>query len=347
MNDVKTMTPERIRTPGKIHKAGLPGLLETLSDVREMSLIIIIILVSILLAFTNDYFATWANAKTLLGSISINGILTIGMIIVMISGGLDLSIGSVMCLSMAFAATAIRAGMNPWISALIGILGAIACGLVMGLIITKMNLSHFIVTLCFMGIARGVVYAMTSGVNISLVSNMKEMPVIAYLGSGYIGGFLPMTFLVFIVLAVITELYARKSANMRRVYYTGSNEQAAEYSGIKTKRVKIAACMACSTMAGIAGIIYMSKYSGVATSAGIGLEMTALSAAVIGGVSMNGGKGTIAGGLLGLLFIVLIQDAMNLFSVQAFWQDLIRYLIVLLAVILDVLQERARKRKNS
>ncbi len=371
MNEVKVKTPDRIHKanftaalkkfagPGEMdqtrgkesetiqRKSGLTSTMKKLGDVREMSLIIIIVLVSILLSLTNDYFATWANVKTLLGSISINGILTIGMIIVMISGGLDLSIGSVMCLSMAFAATAILAGVNPWIAALIGILAAVACGLLMGAIITRLNLSHFIVTLCFMGIARGVVYAMTSGVNISLVSNMKEMPAIAYIGSGYIGGFLPMTFLIFLVLAIITDLYARKSSSMRKVYYTGSNEQAAGYSGIKTRRIKIAACMACSTMAGIAGIIYMSKYSGVATSAGIGLEMTALSAAVIGGVSMNGGKGSIAGGLLGLLFIVLVQDAMNLFSVQAFWQDLIRYLIVLLAVILDVVQERARKRRNS
>lgn len=285
-----------------------------LKNARETSLILIIVAICIVLSITNPYFAKWANIQTLLGSIAINGILTIGMIVVMISGGL---------------------------------VGAAACGLVIGLIVTKLNLSHFIVTLCFMGIARGVVYVMTAGISISLVADLKTMPALAFIGSGYIGGAVPMSFIIFLVLAIAADLYARKSSGMRKVYYTGSNEMAAKHSGIKINRVKVLACVACSVLAGIASVIYMSKYSGVSVSAGQGAEMTALSAAVIGGVSMNGGKGTVAGGLLGLLFIVLIQDAMNLFSVQAFWQDLIRYVIVLLAVILDVLQERARKKKNS
>ena len=318
-----------------------------LKNARETSLILIIVAICIVLSITNPYFAKWANIQTLLGSIAINGILTIGMIVVMISGGLDLSIGAVMCMSMAFSAKAITLGVPPLLAILIGLVGAAACGLVIGLIVTKLNLSHFIVTLCFMGIARGVVYVMTAGISISLVADLKTMPALAFIGSGYIGGAVPMSFIIFLALAIAADLYARKSSGMRKVYYTGSNEMAAKHSGIKINRVQVLACVACSVLAGIASVIYMSKYSGVSVSAGQGAEMTALSAAVIGGVSMNGGKGTVAGGLLGLLFIVLIQDAMNLFSVQAFWQDLIRYVIVLLAVILDVLQERARKKKNS
>ena len=318
-----------------------------LKNARETSLILIIVAICIVLSITNPYFAKWANIQTLLGSIAINGILTIGMIVVMISGGLDQSIGAVMCMSMAFSAKAITLGVPPLLAILIGLVGAAACGLVIGLIVTKLNLSHFIVTLCFMGIARGVVYVMTAGISISLVADLKTMPALAFIGSGYIGGAVPMSFIIFLVLAIAADLYARKSSGMRKVYYTGSNEMAAKHSGIKINRVKVLACVACSVLAGIASVIYMSKYSGVSVSAGQGAEMTALSAAVIGGVSMNGGKGTVAGGLLGLLLIVLIQDAMTLFSVQAVWQDLIRYVIVLLAVILDVLQERARKKKNS
>lgn len=321
--------------------------LKKLKDMRETSLVMLILLMAIVLSITNPFFAKWANIQTILGSIAINGILTIGMIFVMISGGLDLSIGAVMCMAMAFSATAITAGVPAVLAILIGLIAAAACGLLIGFIVTKTGLSHFIVTLCFSGIARGVVYAMTSGISISLVSSLKELPALSFVGSGYIGGYVPMSFVIFLVLAIGSDVYARRSSNVRKLYYTGSNEMAAKHSGIKIQHVKIVACVACSVLAGIASVIYMSKYSGVSVSAGDGAEMTALSAAVIGGVSMNGGKGTIAGGLLGLLFIVLIQDAMNLFSVQAFWQDLIRYVIVLLAVIMDVLQERARKRKNS
>lgn len=331
----------------KSNTNGAARLLKKALQLREMSLILIIAIMCVVLSFTNPFFATTSNLQTVLGSVAVDGILTIGMILVMLTGGLDLSIGSVMCMGMAIAGKGIQIGLPVVVALLLGILAAAVSGLLVGLIVTRLHLSHFIVTLCFMGIARGIVYAMTSGIAISLIAQMKENPVLSYLGSGYVGGLVPMCFVVFLILAIATDIYTRKSSVMRRVYYTGSNEMAAKHSGIKTDRIKVGVCVACSVMAGIASIIYMSKYNGVTVSAGEGAEMTALSAAVIGGVSMNGGKGTIAGGLLGLLFIVLIQDAMNLFSVQAFWQDLIRYLIVLLAVILDVLQDKARKKKNS
>ncbi len=331
----------------KSNTNGAARLLKKALQLREMSLILIIAIMCVVLSFTNPFFATTSNLQTVLGSVAVDGILTIGMILVMLTGGLDLSIGSVMCMGMAIAGKGIQMGLPVVVALLLGILAAAVSGLLVGLIVTRLHLSHFIVTLCFMGIARGIVYAMTSGIAISLIAQMKENPVLSYLGSGYVGGLVPMCFVVFLILAIATDIYTRKSSVMRRVYYTGSNEMAAKHSGIKTDRIKVGVCVACSVMAGIASIIYMSKYNGVTVSAGEGAEMTALSAAVIGGVSMNGGKGTIAGGLLGLLFIVLIQDAMNLFSVQAFWQDLIRYLIVLLAVILDVLQDKARKKKNS
>ena len=331
----------------KSNTNGAARLLKKALQLREMSLILIIAIMCVVLSFTNPFFATTSNLQTVLGSVAVDGILTIGMILVMLTGGLDLSIGSVMCMGMAIAGKGIQMGLPVVVALLLGILAAAVSGLLVGLIVTRLHLSHFIVTLCFMGIARGIVYAMTSGIAISLIAQMKENPVLSYLGSGYVGGLVPMCFVVFLILAIATDIYTRKSSVMRRVYYTGSNEMAAKHSGIKTDRIKVGVCVACSVMAGIASIIYMSKYNGVTVSAGEGAEMTALSAAVIGGVSMNGGKGTIAGCLLGLLFIVLIQDAMNLFSVQAFWQDLIRYLIVLLAVILDVLQDKARKKKNS
>ena len=327
-------------------KKGFKGFLNKMMQLREMSLILIIVIACIVLSIANPLFFKWPNIQTVMGSIAVNGIMTIGMIIVMLTGGLDLSIGATMCMSMAISATMIADGKNPFLSILVGVAAAALIGFLIGTIVTKLQLSHFIVTLCFSGIARGIVYAMTSGIAVSLVMQLRKMPVLKKIGSGYIGK-VPVAFLVFIALAILADIYTRKSATMRKVYYTGSNETAAKHSGIKTDKIKLLTCVACSLFAGIASVIYMAKYSGVTVSAGDGAEMTALSAAVIGGVSMNGGKGSITGGLLGLLFIVIIQDAMNLFSVQAFWQDLIRYLIVLLAVIIDVFQERARVKRNS
>lgn len=218
---------------------------------------------------------------------------------------------------------------------LAGIAVTALIGLIIGLLVTKLHLTHFIVTLCFMGIARGLVYILTGGSPVSLVRVFAENKGFAFLGQGTIGGVFPMAPVCFIVIAIIAELYVRNSAGMRKVFYTGSNEQSALYSGIKVDKMKIIACVACAALAGVAGIIYMIRYSGVAVNAGSGEEMVALSAAVIGGASMNGGRGSVIGSILGLLFIVIIQDALTLMMVPSYWQDFVKYAIVLIAVAID------------
>ena len=294
---------------------------------------------------TNEYFATWANLRVVIGSFSLDGIAVIGMTVILISGGIDLSVGSVMCLSMTICALLIRASVNPWLSALLALLGCTVMGLVMGLLITKIRLSHFIVTLCFLGIARGIVYALTTGTPISLVGALKDLPEFRFIGQGQVGGIVPMTVIIFLALAAASEIFVRKSSLMRLVFYTGSNEHAAAFSGINVDRVKLATCVACSLFAGIEGIVYVNKFSGVPVSAGTGLEMTAIASAVIGGVSMNGGRGSVLGAILGLALMALVQNALTLFTAPPFWQDLIRYLIVLGAVLLDALQKNRAARR--
>ncbi len=310
------------------------NLVKKLFEKRETMLALIVIVLFVILALSTRNFLKWSNLKVIISSLSVDGIIVIGMTIVLISGGIDLSVGSTMCLSMTVAAMLIKTGANPWLGSVAGIAAAGAFGVVLGILVTKLHLTHFIVSLCFMGIARGLVYILTSGSPISLVQELKDYPSFAFLGQGTLGQF-PMAPVCFIVIAVVSAIYVKKSAGMRKVFYTGSNENAAKYSGIKVDKVKILACIACAAMAGIAGIIYMIRYSGVAVSAGEGGEMVALSAAVIGGASMNGGKGSIAGSVLGLVFIVLIQDAMTLMMVPSYWQDFVKYAIVLLAVCLD------------
>ncbi|MDR0651943.1 MAG: ABC transporter permease [Synergistaceae bacterium] len=314
-------------------------------EMRELNLMLILLVIIIGLSLTNEYFATWANLRVVIGSFSLDGIAVIGMTVILISGGIDLSVGSVMCLSMTICALLIRASVNPWLSALLALLGCTVVGLVMGLLITKVHLSHFIVTLCFLGIARGIVYALTTGTPISLVGALKDLPAFRFIGQGQVSGIIPMTVIIFLVLAVASEIFVRKSSLMRLVFYTGSNEKAAAFSGINVDRVKLATCVACSLFAGIEGIVYVNKFSGVPVSAGTGLEMTAIASAVIGGVSMNGGRGSVLGAILGLALMALVQNALTLFSAPPFWQDLIRYLIVLGAVLLDALQKNRAIRR--
>jgi ribose transport system permease protein len=308
-------------------------------QLREINLLLIILALIIALSFTSPYFAKWANIKVVLGSLSIDGIVVIGMAILLISGGIDLSVGSVLCLSMTIIALLFRKGINPWIASIISLCICAGIGSIMGFLATKLKLSNFIVSLCFMGICRGVVFALTTGTPISLVRYLVNTPKFQYLGQGQIGGLLPMTVLFFIIIATISEIGVRKSVLMRMVFYTGSNPKAAAYSGINVDRVKIFSCMACSGFAALAGIIYLNKFSGVSMTAGVGMEMTAIASAVIGGVSIYGGKGSILGAILGLTLMALIQNGMTLFNVPAAWQDLVRYLIVLSAVTFDAIRQ--------
>ena len=302
---------------------------------REAMLGLIVVAMYIFLSFANKNFMTWSNQKVVISSMAVDGIVVIGMTIILISGGIDLSVGSTLCLSMTVAAILMRKDMSPWLASLIGI-GVAACfGLMLGILVTKLHLTHFIVSLCFMGIARGLVYILTGGSPISLVRIFGRPPNYAFIGQGTIGGIFPMAPVVFIIVFIIAEIYVQNSAGMRKVFYTGSNENSALYSGIKIDKVKILACIACAALSGLAGIIYVIRYSGVAVSAGTGEEMVALSAAVSGGASLNGGRGSILGSILGLLFIIVIQDALTLMMVPSYWQDFVKYVIVLLAVALD------------
>ena len=306
---------------------------------REAFLVILVAIIFVVMGLTNKNFLKWTNISTIITSLAIDGIVVIGMTIILISGGIDLAVGSTLCLCITVAGWLMKyASVNPWIASLVGIGVAALYGLILGVLVTKLHLTHFIVSLCFMGISRGLVQIITQGQNISLVSVLGSNPAFAFLGQGNINiGSIqfPMAPVTFIIIAIVTEIYVRNSAGMRRVYYTGSNENAARYSGIKIDKVKILACVACAVLAGVAGIIHMIRFMGAATSAGTGKEMTALSAAVIGGASMNGGRGTIIGSILGLLFIILIQDAMTLSNVQPYYQEFVKYMIVLLAVSLD------------
>lgn len=315
-------------------------------QLREINLLMILLALITVLSFASPYFAKWSNIKVVLGSISIDGIVVIGMTIILISGGIDLSVGSIMCLCMTIVAKLFLWGMNPWLAALLAIAICAVIGVFMGILVTYMRLSHFIVSLCFMGIARGIVHTLTTGTPVSLVRALNDAPQFRYLGQGQIGGIMPMTVLLFIIIAAAADIFVRNSLLMRVVFYTGSNEKAAAYSGINVKRVKVFTCMTCCVFAAMAGIIYVNKFSGVPVTAGTGLEMTAIASAVIGGVSMNGGKGSILGAILGLALMALVQDALTLFNVPAFWQDLIRYIIVLGAVIIDAVRQNAAMRRT-
>jgi len=298
---------------------------------REGTLILIILFVCVIMSFVSPFFMTWPNIKAILLSFSTEGIVVVGMTIILVVGGFDLSVGSVMCLAMVVGGKLFLLGVDPWLASLIGIVICALIGFIMGIIVTKVGLNFFITTLAFMGIARGLCFVITEGTPLSLFALPKAFK---FIGQGSIYG-IPFTIFLFGIIIVISDYLMRNSTLMRKVYYTGSNQKAAVFSGIKTHRVTIGTTILCSTLAGIAGIIYMSRFGASIPGFGIGLELTAISAAVIGGASITGGVGTVLGAVLGVALLQTITGSMVLMDVSPYWQDLIRGGILLGAVSLD------------
>ena len=325
MSDIRRVQPGQTAT-GKFTNA-----FRAIRSFREGTLILIILSVCVIMSFVSPFFMTWPNIKAILLSFSTEGIVVVGMTIILIVGGFDLSVGSVMCLAMVIGGKLFLLGVDPWLASLLGIAICALIGFLMGIIVTKVGLNFFITTLAFMGIARGLCFVITQGTPLSLFALPKAFK---FVGQGSIYG-IPFTIFLFGIIVVISDYLMRNSTLMRKVYYTGSNQKAAVFSGIKTHRVTIGTTILCSTLAGIAGIIYMSRFGASIPGFGIGLELTAISAAVIGGASITGGVGTVLGAVLGVALLQTITGSMVLMDVSPYWQDLIRGGILLGAVSLD------------
>ena len=304
---------------------------QRLIRVREFGLLAIIILISVGMSFASPYFLTWSNMRAIMLSFSIEGIVVIGMTILLIVGGIDLSVGSVVCLSMVIGGALFLSGLDPWTASLI----AIACcgfiGFLMGQIVTRIGLHFFIVSLAVMVIARGLCLLITRGTPQSLFT---LPPSFKFIGQGTIKG-LPFVIVIFFVLIALFDVMLRRTTLFRRVYYTGSNEKAARFSGINTDRTKVICATICSTLVGVAGVVYMARFGAATPQFGIGMELSVIAAAVIGGASLNGGSGTIAGAVLGAGLLSLVTSSLILLDVPVYWQDIIRGGILLIAVTAD------------
>jgi ribose transport system permease protein len=307
------------------------GLLRRLVRQREAGLVLVILLLFAVMSFASPYFLTWENMRAMTMAFAIEGIVVVGMTILLISGGIDLSVGSVVCLSMVIGGTLFLAGLDPWSASLIAVAACGFIGFLMGLCVTRIGLHFFIVSLAFMVITRGLSLLFTQGTPQSLFS---LPPAFKFVGQGSLGG-MPFVIVIFVVLIALFDVLLRRSVIFRRVYYTGSNEKAARLSGIDTKRMKVMCATICSTLAGIAGVIYMARFGAATPQFGVGMELSVIAAAVIGGASLNGGSGTIAGAVLGAALLSMVTSSLILLNVPVYWQDIIRGAILLVAVTAD------------
>ncbi|PSL17832.1 ABC transporter permease [Shimia abyssi] len=298
---------------------------------RETGLIVIILGLFFIMSFASPYFLTWANMRAMSMAFAVDGILVVGMTILLISGGIDLSVGSVTALAMVIAGWLFLSGIDPWVASGISIALCTGIGAFMGFFVTRIGLHHFIVSLAVMVIARGACLLFTGGRPLGLYTLPPEFK---FIGQGTIGP-IPIVIVIFLVFVIAFDFMLRRTTMFRKVFYTGSNEKAAAYSGIRTKKVIFLTTTLCSTLCGVAGIIYMARFGSAQPTFGLGLELTIIAAAVIGGASLNGGSGSILGAILGVILLSLVSSSLALLDVSVYWQDIIRGSILLAAVTID------------
>ena len=309
------------------------SLIRRVISFRETSLTLIILALGLILTFATPGFLTSYNINTTLIGLSMDGILAIGMVLVLVLGGIDLSVGSVMALSNVTAGIiAMKYGLNIWLSVLLAMIVSIIAGIIIGKLITKINLNPFITTLSMMSIARGVAYVFTQGSPVSLGDISASFD---WIGRGTILG-IPNPVIVLLLIVGVMDFLMRKSKTFREIYYIGSNEQAAAFSGISVKKRKMMVYVICSALAGLAGVITLARFGVATPTAGVGAELRAIAGAVIGGASLNGGEGTVLGALMGIVLVALVNNALILLNVSVYWQSLVIGLVLLTAVVIDM-----------
>lgn len=287
---------------------------------------------------TSGSFFTRQNIFNVLRQISTNLFLACGMTMVIILGGIDLSVGSIIALSGCISAGCVaRYNLPLPVALLMGLLVGLLVGMFNGAVISKTTIPAFIVTLATMNIAKGLAYVYTGGSPVRVVT--KEWQ---FLGAGYVGIF-PTPVVILVIVLIITAIIMNKTKMGRHMYAVGGNQQAAEFSGIKVEKVKFFVHAFSGLMAGLAGIVLASRmYSGQPT-AGDGAEMDAIAAVVVGGTSMAGGSGKIGGTIIGGLIIGVLNNGLNLLNVNSFWQYVVKGVVILLAVFLDYFRNKGKK----
>lgn len=305
--------------------------------VREnIGILIGLFVLCVIIALINPVFLTSNNLLNILRQTSTNLYLALAMTMIIILGGIDLSVGSIMAVTGVVTTMLIALmGMPVIVAVAAGILVGMAIGAVNGYIAATTIIPPFIITLATMNIARGAAYVLTDGQPVRVMSDSFN-----FIGSGYIGGILPMPVLYLLILLIISYLLMNKTKLGRYMYAVGGNPEAARFSGINIKKIKFFAYTFSGFMAAVAGIVLASRMFSGQPTAGNAAELDAIAAVVLGGTSMTGGYGKIGGTVIGALIIGVLSNGLNLMGVSSFWQYIVKGIVILVAVYADVIKRR-------
>ena len=292
-----------------------------------LALIVLVILVSIV----NPSFIAPTNLLNLLRQVSTNALIAFGMTFVIITGGIDLSVGSTLALSSALMAGTIAAGMDPLLAMILSLAVGTVFGAVNGLLITKGNMAPFIATLATMTIYRGLTLVYTNG---NPITGIGDSFIFKFVGRGYLFG-IPFPVVLMIVSFILLYILLHKMTFGRKTFAIGGNEKASFIAGIKNDRIKTGIYALSGLMASLAGIIITSRLDSAQPTAGTSYEMDAIASVVLGGTSLSGGRGRLVGTLIGALIIGTLNNGMNLLGISSFYQQVVKGIVIIIAVLLD------------
>ncbi|MFT4740457.1 MAG: ribose/xylose/arabinose/galactoside ABC-type transport system permease subunit [Algoriphagus sp.] len=304
--------------------------MQFIKNLKEYGIFISFIVTCIILSVATPQFLSIANWTIIITQVSINALLAFGITFVIITGGIDLSVGSIVAVTGVVAASLAQHQEYP-LSIVItgGLVAGLTFGIFNGFLVTKSKIAPFIVTLGTMTIGRGLALILSNGRPVSNLSDSFNT-----IGNGKLMG-IPIPIIILLLVFVICSITLRKTIFGRYVYAIGGNEQAAWASGINVSKIKLAAYAICGALSGLAGILLAARISTGQPNSGMGFELDAIAAVVIGGTSTTGGRGTMLGTLIGVLLIGVINNGLDLTNVTSYYQQVIMGLIIIGAVLME------------
>lgn len=296
-----------------------------------LALIVLIVVVTAI----NPSFISPNNLLNLLRQVAANGFIAFGMTFVILTGGIDLSVGSTLALSSALTAGLLSNGVNALVAVVVGVISGGFLGALNGVLISKGKMAPFIATLATMTIYRGTTLVYTNG---NPITGIGDSFFFSFIGRGYLFG-IPFPVVLMFVVFILLFLLLHKTSFGRKTYAIGGNEKAAYIAGVKIDKIKILIYTISGVMASISGMIITSRLNSAQPTAGQSYEMDAIASVVLGGTSLSGGRGRIFGTLVGALIIGTLNNGLNLLGVSSFYQQIVKGIVIVIAVLLD------RKRK--
>ncbi len=302
----------------------------------QYGILLVFVLLCVVLTFANPFFLTEQNISNVPRQTSINGILAIGMTYVILTGGIDLSVGSVLAFSSMVAASLVS-GEQPqgvFVAIMAGLGTGAALGMVNGLLVSRFGVPPFVATLGMLSVARGLTFIYTDGTPIPNLS-----PAFRTIGQGFVGP-VPVPVFIFAGVALLFWWVLKYTTFGRYIYAVGGNERSARTSGVNTRGVLFGAYIIAGSLAGLAGLILTARTTSALPQAGVSYELDAIAAVVIGGTSLSGGTGSVLGTVIGALIIGVINNGLDLLGVSSYYQQVIKGVIIITAVLLDVSRRR-------